>query len=78
MTALGVRPASDDRICGDCGEKIGDDADVVTVGPDVFHADCYLPPSWLSNVRDDFRRQRESEPRSRPDRVERAQFGGPS
>ena len=43
---------SDDRECGDCGQPIGPDDAVVTVGPDWFHAACYLPASKLSEARD--------------------------
>ena len=51
----------DVRECGDCGEPIGPDdlvvdGLVVKVGPDPFHAACYLPPAWLNQLREGMRR----------------------
>jgi hypothetical protein len=54
---------SKQRECGDCGQPIDDDVDVVRVGPDWFHAACYLPPSMLSEARDRARALGNGDPR---------------
>ncbi|HJU68568.1 MAG TPA: hypothetical protein VJ650_10030 [Gemmatimonadaceae bacterium] len=55
------------RVCGDCNRPIVEDDLVVRVGADFFHARCYMPASWLANVRETVQRQQhESEPSSRP------------